>query len=309
MIHGILPALLTPMDADGASVNHATLQRLVEFHIQRGVAGFFVCGGSGEGLLLTPAEREAVLATVVAAVRGRAAVIAHIGALDTATAARLAAHAAGLGVDAVAAVPPVYFRVDDLALVDHYRLIADAAGGTPVYLYNIPSATGVEINARVLARLLELPAIRGIKHSSYDLYDMRTMIELAPGRLTVLSGFDEVCLAGLCMGAHGAIGSTYNVMPATFTALYRAVQSGDLAQAQDLQFRANRVIKALLSVPLIAGLKAVLTDWGYDCGGPRRPQRPLSAAERERLLAAVAAAGLAQLEAEASALLGRTASL
>ncbi|MBK9945005.1 MAG: dihydrodipicolinate synthase family protein [Kouleothrix sp.] len=309
MIHGILPALLTPMDADGASVNHATLQRLVEFHIQRGVAGFFVCGGSGEGLLLTPAEREAVLATVVAAVRGRAAVIAHIGALDTATAARLAAHAAGLGVDAVAAVPPVYFRVDDLALVDHYRLIADAAGGTPVYLYNIPSATGVEINARVLARLLELPAIRGIKHSSYDLYDMRTMIELAPGRLTVLSGFDEVCLAGLCMGAHGAIGSTYNVMPATFTALYRAVQSGDLAQAQDLQFRANRVIKALLSVPLIAGLKAVLTDWGYDCGGPRRPQRPLSAAERERLLAAVAAAGLAQLEAEAAALLGRTASL
>lgn len=309
MIHGILPALLTPMDADGASVNHATLQRLVELHIQRGVAGFFVCGGSGEGLLLTPAEREAVLATVVAAVRGRAAVIAHIGALDTATAARLAAHAAGLGVDAVAAVPPVYFRVDDLALVDHYRLIADAAGGTPVYLYNIPSATGVEINARVLARLLELPAIRGIKHSSYDLYDMRTMIELAPGRLTVLSGFDEVCLAGLCMGAHGAIGSTYNVMPATFTALYRAVQSGDLAQAQDLQFRANRVIKALLSVPLIAGLKAVLTDWGYDCGGPRRPQRPLSAAERERLLAAVAAAGLAQLEAEASALLGRTASL
>lgn len=309
MIHGILPALLTPMDADGASVNHATLQRLVEFHIQRGVAGFFVCGGSGEGLLLTPAEREAVLATVVAAVRGRAAVIAHIGALDTATAARLAAHAAGLGVDAVAAVPPVYFRVDDLALVDHYRLIADAAGGTPVYLYNIPSATGVEINARVLARLLELPAIRGIKHSSYDLYDMRTMIELAPGRLTVLSGFDEVCLAGLCMGAHGAIGSTYNVMPATFTALYRAVQSGDLAQAQDLQFRANRVIKALLSVPLIAGLKAVLTDWGYDCGGPRRPQRPLSAAERERLLAAVAAAGLAQLEAEASALLGHTASL
>jgi N-acetylneuraminate lyase len=260
-------------------------------------------------LLLTPAEREAVLATVVAAVRGRAAVIAHIGALDTATAARLAAHAAGLGVDAVAAVPPVYFRVDDLALVDHYRLIADAAGGTPVYLYNIPSATGVEINARVLARLLELPAIRGIKHSSYDLYDMRTMIELAPGRLTVLSGFDEVCLAGLCMGAHGAIGSTYNVMPATFTALYRAVQSGDLAQAQDLQFRANRVIKALLSVPLIAGLKAVLTDWGYDCGGPRRPQRPLSAAERERLLAAVAAAGLAQLEAEAAALLGRTASL
>jgi dihydrodipicolinate synthase/N-acetylneuraminate lyase len=86
-------------------------------------------------------------------------------------------------------------------------------------------------------------------------------------------------------------------MPATFVALYQAVQAGNLAEAQELQFRANRVIKALLSVPLIAGLKAVLSSWGYDCGGPRRPQRPIVAAERERLLAAVAAAELEELEA------------
>ena len=74
--------------------------------------------------------------------------------------------------------------------------------------------------------LLAIPAVRGIKYSSYNLFDMRNIIELAPGALTVLSGFDEVCLAGLAMGAHGAIGSTYNVMPATFAALYQAVQDG-----------------------------------------------------------------------------------
>lgn len=299
MIRGILPALLTPMSDDGARVNDESLRRLVEFQIERGVSGFFVCGGSGEGLLLTPEERRAVLAGVIEAARGRVAIIAHIGALDTATAQGLAAHAAALGADAVAAVPPVYFRVDESALVDHYRLIAEAAGGLPVYPYNIPSATGVEITAAVMARLLEIPAISGIKYSSYNLYDMRNIIDLAPGRITMLSGFDEVCVAALAMGAHGAIGSTYNVMPATFAAIYRAMQAGDLAAAQALQLRANRVIKALLAAPLIAGLKAVLSAWGISCGAPRRPQRPLAPDERARLLAAVADAGLEELEAEA----------
>jgi N-acetylneuraminate lyase len=298
MIRGILPALLTPMADDGSIVNDAALRQLVEYQLERGVSGFFVCGGSGEGLLLTPAERRAVLASVVEVSGGRAAIIAHIGALDTATACDLAHHAAGLGVAAIAAVPPVYFRVDSDALVEHYRLIAEAADGTPIYPYNIPSSTGVEITAQVMADLLDIPSVAGIKYSSYNLYDMRNIIELAPGRLSVLSGFDEVLIAALSMGAHGAIGSTYNVMPATFTALYRAFEAGDLARAQDLQFRANRVIRALLSAPLIAGLKVILTSWGIDCGGPRRPQRPLAEAERATLLAAVAAAGLEELEAE-----------
>lgn len=203
MIQGIIPALLTPLNEDGTDVNYTTLHRLVEFHIQRGVRGFFVCGGSGEGLLLTPDERQAVLETVITAVNGRVSVIAHVGALDTATAQRLAAHAAGLKVDAVAAVPPFYFRVDEAALYDHYRLIADAAASTPVYLYNIPSATGVEITAAMMAKLITIPAVRGIKYTSSNFYDMRNIIELAPNELTVLSGSDEVCIAGLAMGAHG----------------------------------------------------------------------------------------------------------
>lgn len=298
MMHGIFPALLTPMSDDGTHVNIAVLRELVAFHIARGVSGFFVCGGSGEGLLLSPDERRTILDSVMDVARGRARIIAHIGALDTATAQQLAAHAASLKVDAISAVPPVYFRVDEQALLDHYRMIAEAAPHVPLYPYNIPSATGVEITASVMARLLEIPTISGIKYSSYNLYDMRNIIELAPERLSVLSGFDEVCVAALALGAHGAIGSTYNVMPATFSAIFQAMQQGDLASAQLLQLRANRVIKALLSVPLIAGLKAVLSSWGINCGGPRRPQRPLIAAERSHLLDAIAAAELEALEAE-----------
>jgi N-acetylneuraminate lyase len=297
-IEGILPALLTPMDDTGTAVNHQSLRMLVDMQIERGVSGFFVCGGTGEGLLLSPDERRAVIETVVECVAGRAKVIAHIGTLDTQTACSLAAHAARLGVDAVSAVPPVYFRVDIDALCEHYRAIADAADGLPLYPYHIPSATGVEISAQVMRKLMEIPAVRGIKYSSYNLYDMHNIIELDPERLTVLSGFDEVCVAALSMGAHGAIGTTYNVMPATFNALYRAMQAGNLVRAQELQVRANRVIAALLSAPLIPALKAVLTDLGYSCGSARPPQPALSADQRQRVIASVRAAGLEALEAE-----------
>lgn len=297
-ISGILPALLTPMDEAGATVDHRSLRKLVELHLQRGVSGFFVCGGTGEGLLLSPPERQAVLETVVAAVDRRAKVIAHVGTLDTQTACLLAAHAARLPIDAVSAVPPIYFRVDGDALYEHYSAIADAADGVPLYPYHIPSATGVEISAQVMEQLMRIPSVRGIKYSSYNLYDMRNIIELDPDGLTVLSGFDEVCVAALCMGAHGAIGSTYNVLPATFVALFRALQAGDLATAQSLQFRANRVIKALLSAPLIPALKAVLTMLGVPCGSARSPQRALSDEQRQRVCTAVREAGLEELEAE-----------
>lgn len=297
IIRGILPALITPMNDDGSAVNYGSLRRLVSRLMDYGVDGFFVCGGSGEGLLLDVDERRQVLEEVMAEVNGRGHVIAHVGALTTSTAQSLAAHAASLGVTAVAAVPPVYFRVDRQGLVDHYRLIAEAANGTPCHVYNIPSATGVEITAAVVEDLLAIPNVSGIKYSSYNLYDLHRITQLSPN-FTVLSGFDEVCVAGLAMGAHGAIGSTYNVLPATFSALYRAAQAGDWERARALQARADKVIDALLSVPLIAGMKAILSEWGIPSGAARRPQRPLSPTERTTILDAVQAAGLESLEEE-----------
>jgi N-acetylneuraminate lyase len=295
-LRGIYPALLTPLTGDGSAVHYASLRRLVERLIGAGVHGFFVCGGSGEGILLTADERRQILETVLDQSAGRAQVIAHIGAVATAQAQELARHAASLPVAAVAAIPPIYFKVDSAALHDHYRLIAEAAGDTPLWVYNIPSATGVEISAGVMADLLTIPTVRGIKYSAYNLFDMRRIVELRED-ITVHSGFDEVCVAGLSMGAHGAIGSTYNVLPATFCRLYAAAARGDWPAAQAIQGEANHVIQALIATPLIAGMKAILSAWGIPCGGPRRPQRPLSTEERARLMAAVEAAGLLQLEA------------
>jgi len=297
MIRGILPALLTPMSADGSEVKYTALPALVEFLLASGADGFFVCGGSGEGLLLSLEERRRVLETVVDQAQGRAAIIAHIGALATRDAQALAAHAETLNVAAVAAVPPVYFRVDDDALYEHYRMIAAAAPHTPLWVYQIPSATGVNINVDKMRRLLEIDNVAGIKYSSYDMYDMANILAL-PQNVNVLSGFDEVLVAALSMGVHGAIGSTYNVMPATFSRIYRVARSGDWATAQALQQRANRVIQALLTVPLISGMKAILSDRGYAGGGPRRPLPSLDEATTRAYLERVDAAGLGRLEEE-----------
>ncbi len=301
IIGGILPALLTPMNEDGTALNLDSARRLVDNLLDRGVHGFFVAGGTGEGLLMTPDERRALLEAVVDQNQGRGKIIAHIGAIATPDAQRLARHAASLGVDAVAAVPPIYFRVDRQAIIDHYRLIAEAAGKVPTHVYNIPSATGVEINTALMSELIQIPGVSGIKYSAYNLYDMQQITRLRPD-ITVLSGFDEVFVGGMAMGAHGAIGSTYNVMPSTFSAIYLAAKSGEWEAARALQERANLVINALLTAPLFAGLKAIVSRLGIDCGVPRRPQRPLTTDEKATLFRAVDQAGLAELEEEALSL-------
>lgn len=296
---GIYPALVTPMSADGARIDLAGLRALVRFHLSRHVSGFFVTGGSGEGILMTADERRAVLETVMAETAGRdVRIISHVGAHVTAAARELAAHAESVGVHAIAAVPPFYFRTDAQGLRDHYRVIGDGAPHTPLFVYNIPGNTGVEVTASVVADLLAVPTVRGIKYSSYNLYDLYNITRLRED-LTVLNGFDEVLVAGLTMRAHGGIGSTYNIMPAAFVALYRAYRMGDLPGAQAWQWRINTVIKALLGQPFFATLKAVLTHWGVPCGAPRQPNRAMSAEETARAVQAVLASGIEALEQDA----------
>lgn len=294
VIGGILPALITPFDANG-QVSPSVIRQLVQFQLKAGVHGFFVNGGTGEGLLLEPAERRLVLETVLDEVNGRVPVIAHVGAIATQVAADLAAHAAAVGAAAVSSIPPVYVSVDHLALKEHYRQIAQAAGQLPVWIYYIPQSTGVSLTVERFIDLLEIESIVGIKYTSHNFFEMRNVIESSqPRSVQVLSGPDEMCLPALVMGAQGAIGTTYNIMPAQFVQLYNSFQAGDLAQAQAIQYEANRIIKALLSVPILAAVKEVLTSVGIDCGAPRRPQRPLTPEERQRLFAALESTALAE---------------
>jgi N-acetylneuraminate lyase len=282
-IHGIFPALPTPFDASG-QVNTKVLRELIRFLLQAGVDGFYTTGGTGESMLLESEERRKVLEATLEEVNGRVPVIAHIGDIATHVSADLAAHAASVGADGVAAVPPPYFPVDLPALKAHYQAIADSAGDVPVWIYYIPSATGSIISTESFQSLLEIEQIVGVKYTAINFYEMRNLIEMMNGRnFTIMSGADDSCLLALTMGASGAIGTTYNFMAAHFVQIYAAYQRGDIASARELQFAANRVIKALTSVPVIAGMKVILRRMGFDCGFPRRPLRPLTLEEEMRL--------------------------
>ncbi len=288
---GIYPALLTPFDADG-QVNETVLRELLDFQLWAGVHGFWINGGAGEGLLLTIEERRRVAEIVMDHVRDQVPVIVHVGALTTQEAATLARHAETIGAAAVACLPPLYYRPDEIAIVDHYRQVASATS-LPLFAYNIPGATGVALTPELIGRLVaEIPTVRGIKHSSFDLYAFQQMRERTDEDFTLFSGSDEVLLAALSMGGNGAVGSNFNLLPGAFVELYEAFRQGDIGRAQRLQERVNAIIRVLLRFPILPATKSAMRCIGLNCGDCRRPLRTLSAAEEEALRAGLEEAGL-----------------
>lgn len=281
MLSGVFVALLTPFSEDG-QVDQRQLCALVEFQLSHGVNGFYLCGNTGEGMLLTENERQLVVETVVRQVRGRVPVMAHVGAPATAMAERLAFHARQAGAAAVASVPPFYFPVDRAGIETHYRRISQAAG-LPLYFYNIPQATNIHLNAGLARDLFQSGVIQGLKYTSYDQLTFREIIELCGPQINVFAGPDEMLLPFLVMGAHGGIGTTYNCMPGTFVSLYQAWQTGNLEKAQKLQFQIARTILALRDFGVIPSVKAAMVFLGLPCGDPRAPLTPLSNEQRERL--------------------------
>jgi N-acetylneuraminate lyase len=287
--HGVWPALLTPLIAND-EVNIPALRRLLDYVLGAGMYGIYLCGSSGEAVLLSPEERMRLAEATVSHVAGQVPVMVHVGAASTRDAVALARHARDIGADAVSSVTPFYYRVDTSGLMAHYRQIAQAAQ-LPVYVYNIPDATGVNVTVRVMQELLDLGCIQGLKYTSYNLLQMRQIIETCGDRLTVFSGLDEIFLPCLVMGVQGGIGTTYNCLPHLFVELYDAWSNGDVAQAQELQFVVDRVVLALARYNVIPSVKVAMRFLGLDCGDPRLPLCPLTDEEETSLRADLERAG------------------
>jgi len=279
---GILPALLTPFDEEG-NVNLTVMRDLVEFHLAAGMSGFYVLGSTGEGLLLSEAERRSVAETVIDQVKGRVPVVIHVGAITTRAACALAAHAEEAGADAISSIPPFYFKVGIEGVKQHYVRIA-AASSLPFYIYNIPGTTGVNVGVEMLRDLFAvMPTLRGMKYTAYDFFLMRKIIELDGGSLNVVSGPDEMMVAAQAMGADGAIGTTENVLPRLFVQAYDAFHAGNVAKAQALQAKINWVVNLFFQFPSLSAVKEMMRLVGFDCGSARRPNLPLTDEQKGRL--------------------------
>lgn len=289
-ISGIMPALITVYDQWGR-LNLKELVRILEFQIDAQVNGFFVCGSTGEGLLLSKEERKLLLKSVIEVVGSRVKVVVHVGAVNTKTACELAAHAEGLGADAVAAIPQVYYRLDEDAIYEHYRLIGQAST-LPLWIYHIPKLTGFGVTPDFFQRCLDgIPTFGGIKFSDLDLELLQRFVDLGDDRITYMSGLDQILFPALVMGASGGIGTNYNHMPHRFVDLYRKYQQGDLKGAQFEQHEINKILGVLRKYSTIRCVKTIMKFLGYDCGQPRRPLRGLNKDEEEELLAALKSSG------------------
>jgi N-acetylneuraminate lyase len=273
---GILPALVTPLNPD-KSVNVQSLEALVHRVFEARVDGIYVCGSTGEGLLLSEEARKLVTEVVVKCAPVNKQVIAHIGGNTLETTLSLAQHASKLGVTAVSSLPLPGMPAS--ALREFYRAIADNSE-VPVVAYYFPAQTGGELTFEALCAVADVPGVEAIKFTDYDLYKLSRLAERG---LIVFNGRDEVLAAGLLMGASGGIGSIYNLVPHWFVDLYRAASSGDWQRARSLQQEINQLITVLLQYPLIAALKETLSSMGLDCGPALTPPYTLTTEQKDRL--------------------------
>lgn len=265
----IYTALVLPCNAD-ESINWDSVRRLVDRQIEDGVEGFYCCGSSGEGLLMTLEERKRFVEVVVDQAAGRVPVIAHIGTIRTADVIELAKHAREVGCVAISMIPPYYYKFSQNELAGYYEDVIKAVPDMPVILYNIPQFTGIEFSKANASRLLDNPNIIGVKHTSSNLFSLERMATAYPEKV-LINGFDEQYLAALSIGAVATVSTTANLFAPLFVAIRDAYQRGDMAKAKEYQQALNLRVEALCSVGIFAATKYGCTIKGIDCGNCRRP--------------------------------------
>ncbi len=291
---GIWPALVTPLTSEGQVDARAT-EQLVNDLISTGIGGLYVCGGTGEGVLLSPTVRREMAEVVLSLVDGRVPVMVHVGAITTAVAVELAQHASMAGADALSAVPPFYFGYPFRAVLDHFRAIA-AAAEVPLYLYYIPGSTGTPFSAEQILEICSLDGVAGLKYTSQDLYTLARLLALRdPDQVNVLSGPDELFLPCLALGCEGAVGTTYNFMPRLYVDIMQAFVQGDLSTARQLQYAADDIIAAIVPYGIIAATKALLGILGYKVGFGVPPMPRIEGEEAKKFRQALETAGLFSL--------------
>ncbi len=282
---GLTAATFTPMQTDG-SLNLDRVGSVVDYLLAQGIRALYVCGSTGEGPLLSNAERMATAEAYVAAAAGRLPVVVQVGHSSLAEARGLAAHAQKIGADAVSAVAPYYFKPGSVdVLLECLIEITSAAPQLPFYYYHIPHITGVGLDVvELLGRAGEkLPTLAGVKYTAPTLDELQALREVEDGRFDVLHGRDEMLLAGLAMGVRGAIGSTYNFAAPLYLRLIEAFDRGDLDEARRCQAASIALIRCILAIGGQAGLKAAMGIIGPDCGPVRLPLVTLSPEQTEHL--------------------------
>ncbi len=278
---GIFTAILTPFDRKGG-LDEEAMGALVDFQLNSGVNGIYACGSTGEGVSMTLAQRKRVAEICLEHSKGKITVMTQVGDEAMENIRELALHAADIGIDAIAALTPYYYKPDDAAVIDYYREIGSFTE-MPLYIYHIPPFTGLSLKARTIARIMEeVPTVSGIKDSSGDFKHLLEILYFKPKGAVVFSGSDEYALAGLISGMDGTVTGYASAFPENYVNLYKLFTQGKIKQAVELQERMT-AIKSLLKVPPIQPIKEALKLRGINGGFVKKPLRPMTPQEVKTL--------------------------
>ncbi len=267
---GIFPAFYACYDKEGNISVDAT-RALARYYLDKGVKGLYVGGSSGECIYQSVAERKLLLETVMEEVKGKLTVIAHVACNNTADSQELARHAESVGVDAIASIPPIYFKLPPHAIAKYWNDMSAAAPNTDFIIYNIPQLAGVALSVPLLKEMLKNPRVIGVKNSSMPTQDIQMWKD--EGAI-VFNGPDEQLISGLVMGAVGGIGGTYGAMPELYVELYRCVKAGELEKARQIQNDCCRIIYRMCATHgnMYATIKEILRrKENVDIGSVRAP--------------------------------------
>ena len=281
---GVIPAFYACYDEKG-NVSKDRAKKFASFLIDKGVKGLYVGGSSGECIYQSKEDRKLILEAVMEEAKGKITVIAHIACNNTADGEELAAHAEKLGVDAIAAIPPIYFHLPDYAIADYWNDMSKAAPNTDFIIYNIPQLAGVSLTVSLYKKMRENNKVIGVKNSSMPVQDIQMFKDVAGDDSIIFNGPDEQFVGGRIMGADGGIGGTYGVMPELFLAADKAVIECDFKKAQDIQYKIDRIIYAMCTCHgnLYAVMKEILRKQGIDIGGVRKPLADIIESDKKQI--------------------------
>ncbi|MEZ7571176.1 dihydrodipicolinate synthase family protein [Streptococcus anginosus] len=279
---GVIPAFYACYDDQG-EISPERVRALVEYFLKKGVQGLYVNGSSGECIYQNVADRKLILEEVMAVAKGKLTIIAHVACNNTKDSVELARHAESLGVDAIAAIPPIYFRLPEYSVAQYWNDISAAAPQTDFVIYNIPQLAGVALTPSLYTEMLKNERVIGVKNSSMPVQDIQTFAALGGEDHLVFNGPDEQFLGGRLMGARAGIGGTYGAMPELFLKLNQLIADKELEKAKELQFTINAIIGKLTAAHgnMYSVIKEVLKiNENLNIGSVRSPLTPVTDADR-----------------------------
>ena len=289
MFHGSIVALLTPFK--GGKVDEKAFQSFVEWQVAQGTHGLVPCGTTGESPTLSHEEHNRVVELCIEAAGGKVPVMAGTGSNSTDEAIALTRHAKQAGAQAALVVTPYYNKPSQEGLYQHFKAIHDAAD-LPIFIYNIPGRSVVDMSVATMARLAKLPNIVGVKDATADLSRPSRLLQEVGPDFIQLSGEDATALGFNAQGGVGCISVTANIAPALCSAMQTAWAKGDLKEAYRLRDVLSPLHDSMFVETSPAPVKFAASLLGLGSDEVRLPLVPATETARAAVRGAMTKAGL-----------------